>query len=176
MSHYVNNEEFLKALVEYRQQVTEAVAAGKEKPGISNYIGECILKIARHLSYKSNFINYSFKDEMISDGVENCLMYIDNFDPAKSSNPFSYFTQIVYFAFIRRIQKEGKQSTIKGKLILDLPPDFIESLGYEDDAIASGYMALLQSQSSFVEAAAKDDQRKAKAKQKRKATLDDIIE
>jgi Sigma-70 region 2. len=71
------------------------------------------LKIANHLSYRPNFINYTFRDDMISDGIENCLQYLDNFDPAKSSNPFAYFTQIIYYAFIRRIQKK------RNKLLLN---------------------------------------------------------
>ena len=80
-----------------------------ERPQVTNYIGECFVKIANHLAYKSNFVNYTFRDEMILDGIENCLTYMDNFDPAKSKNPFAYFTQIIYYAFIRRIQKEKKQ-------------------------------------------------------------------
>ena len=116
-NHYVSNEEFLNALIDYRKKVKEAQAANKSKPIISNYIGECFLKIAEHLSRKPNFISYSFRDEMISDGVENCIQYIDNFDPEKSSNPFAYFTQIIYYAFLRRIQKEKKQLEIKGKIL-----------------------------------------------------------
>jgi DNA-directed RNA polymerase specialized sigma24 family protein len=90
-----------------------------EKPLVDDYLGGCFLKIANHLSYRPNFINYTFRDDMISDGIENCLQYLDNFDPAKSNNPFAYFTQIIYYAFIRRIQKEKKQTIIKQKLILD---------------------------------------------------------
>ena len=73
------------------------------------------MKIATHLSYKPNFINYTFREEMVADGVENCLQYIDNFNPDKSKNPFAYFTQIIYFAFLRRIQKEKKYLYIKYK-------------------------------------------------------------
>jgi hypothetical protein len=113
--HYVSNEEFLKALVEYRKAVNKAKREKQPKPIISNYIGECFLKIAEHLSRKPNFISYSFRDEMISDGVENCIQYIDNFDPKKSKNPFAYFTQIIYFAFVRRITKEKKQLYVKYK-------------------------------------------------------------
>ena len=75
------------------------------------------LKIATHLSYKPNFVNYMFRDDMISDGIENCVQYIHNFDPAKSKNPFAYFTQIIHYAFLRRIQKEKKQLDIKNKII-----------------------------------------------------------
>ena len=115
--HYVNNKEFLAAMVEFKQMVADAEAAGEPKPRVPNYIGECFLKIANHLSYRPNFINYTYKEEMIYDGIENCLKYINNFNPEKSNNPFAYFTQIIYFAFIRRITKEKKQSKIKDKLL-----------------------------------------------------------
>ena len=115
--HYVNNKEFLAAMVEYKKLCIEAEDAGEEKPPVTNYIGECFLKIANHLSYRPNFINYTFRDDMISDGIENCLQYLDNFNPDKSNNPFAYFTQIIYYAFIRRIQREKKQTHVKNKLI-----------------------------------------------------------
>ena len=117
--HYVNNKEFLEAMKAYRKSVNKSKREKKEKPPVTNYIGSCFLKIATHLSYRPNFINYTFRDDMISDGIENCLQYLDNFNPAKSNNPFAYFTQIIYYAFIRRIQKEKKQTTIKHKLIMD---------------------------------------------------------
>ncbi len=113
--HYINNEDFLKALVDYKTRCTEAAAQGKPKPNIPNYIGECFMKIAEGLSHKPNFINYTYRDEMIADGIENCLMYFENFDPTKSKNPFAYFTQVIYFAFLRRIQKEKKQLYVKYK-------------------------------------------------------------
>ncbi len=116
-AHYVDNAKFLEAMKEWKEQCKDAEEAGDEKPRISNYVGECFLKIANGLSYRPNFINYSYRQEMISDGIENCLQYVHNFDPDKSKNPFSYFTQIIYFAFIRRIQKEKKQSHIKNKMI-----------------------------------------------------------
>jgi len=113
--HYVNNADFLKALIEYKEKCDEANKNDKEEPNIPNYVGECFLKIAEHLSRKPNFISYSFRDEMISDGIENCIMYFRNFDPDKSKNPFAYFTQIIYFAFLRRIMKEKKQLYVKYK-------------------------------------------------------------
>ena len=115
--HYVNNKELLAALIDYRAQVAVAKAKDLPKPRISNYLGECFLKIATHLSYKPNFVNYMFRDDMISDGIENCVQYIHNFDPEKSRNPFAYFTQIIHYAFLRRIQKEKKQLDIKNKII-----------------------------------------------------------
>ena len=107
--HYVNNNDFLDAMVTYRDLVIDCKTSDASRPKMPNYIGECFIKIATHLSYKPNFINYTFRDEMIADGIENCIQYVDNFDPAKSKNPFAYFTQIIYFAFLRRIQKEKKQ-------------------------------------------------------------------
>ena len=122
--HYVNNKELLAALIVYREKV--AIAKEKElpKPRITNYLGSCFLKIATHLSYKPNFVNYMFRDDMISDGIENCVQYIHNFDPEKSRNPFAYFTQIIHYAFLRRIQKEKKQLDIKNKII--------EKTGFEE--------------------------------------------
>lgn len=114
--HYVSNKEFHQALVEYKEKVDEAKYLGKPKPQIPNYIGECFLKIATHLSYKPNFVNYMFKDDMICDGIENCVQYIHNFDVSKK-NPFAYFTQVIYYAFLRRIAKEKKQLEIKSKII-----------------------------------------------------------
>jgi hypothetical protein len=113
--HYINNQDFLKALTDYKASCAVANQENKPKPKIPNYIGECFMKIAEGLSHKPNFINYSYRDEMISDGIENCLMYFENFDETKSSNPFAYFTQVIYFAFLRRIQKEKKQLYVKYK-------------------------------------------------------------
>ena len=115
--HYVDNKKFLEEMKKYRKKVLSARNRKRKDPPISDYIGECFLKIANHLSYRPNFINYTFRDDMISDGIENCLQYMDNFNPDKSNNPFAYFTQIIYYAFIRRIQKEKKQIQIKSKLI-----------------------------------------------------------
>ena len=115
--HYVDNKKFLQAMTEYRDKCRKAEEKGRKKPPVTNYIGECFLKIANHLSYRPNFINYTYRDDMISDGIENCLQYMSNFDPDKSDNPFAYFTQIIYYAFIRRIQKEKKQMQVKAKII-----------------------------------------------------------
>ena len=115
--HYVDNQEFLGEIIKYNEKVRIAAEKGDPKPRVNNYIGGCFLKIATHLSYRPNFINYMYKDDMVCDGIENCIQYIDNFDPAKSKNPFAYFTQIVYYAFLRRIQKEKRQMEIKDKII-----------------------------------------------------------
>jgi hypothetical protein len=113
--HYINNADFLKALIDYRSACDEAKRTDKPDPIVPNYIGECFIKIAEHLSRKPNFVSYSFRDEMIADGIENCIMYFRNFNPDKSNNPFAYFTQIIYFAFLRRISREKKQLYVKYK-------------------------------------------------------------
>jgi len=132
--HYVNNKEFLAAIIAYKDQIALAEVRGESKPVIPRYIGECFLKIANHLSFKPNFVNYMFKDDMVCDGIENCVQYINNFNPEKSSNPFAYFTQIIHYAFLRRIQKEKKQLEIKSKIL--------ERSGYDEvftvDGDASG--------------------------------------
>ena len=115
--HYVNNKEFLHALIKYREDVEIAKLKDKPKPVIPRYIGDCFLKIANHLSIKPNFVNYMFKEDMISDGIENCVQYIHNFNPEKSQNPFAYFTQIIHYAFLRRIQREKRQLEIKNKIL-----------------------------------------------------------
>lgn len=116
-THYVDNAAFLAALKTHRANRQRALETNTEAPLVPEFIGECFLKIATHLSYKPNFMSYTFREDMISDGVENCLVYVDNFDPDKSSNPFGYFTQVIYYAFVRRIQKEKRHTYIRFKLI-----------------------------------------------------------
>lgn len=143
--HYVNNKEFLNALIDYKESCKTAEDSGKERPPVTHYIGECFLKIAQHLSYRPNFINYTYKHDMISDGIENCLMYIHNFNPEKSKNPFAYFTQIIYYAFLRRIQKEKKQTDLKNKIIQNMVVD--DSLVVQDGddtEYANQYLEFLQ--------------------------------
>lgn len=173
MAHYVNNADFLVAISEYRIKVLDAKEKGLPPPQVSNYIGECILKIANHLSYKPNFINYSYREEMISDGIENCLQYINNFDPTKSNNPFAYFTQIIYYAFLRRIAKEKKQSYIKGKLIQDMPFEAFE-LQEQDETgeFHNAYLDFMQNNHTFDDSFITKKAAKAKKKQ---TNLDDFI-
>ena len=117
MAHYVDNKQFLQAMKEFKEACKDAEECGEEAPPIPDMVGAALLKIANRLSTKPNFINYTFREEMVSDGIENCINYIGNFDPDKSKNPFAYFTQIIYYAFLRRIQKEKKQLYIKHKAI-----------------------------------------------------------
>ena len=163
--HYVNNKEFLIAMTEYKRLVNLAIENNEVKPPVTNYIGECFLKIANHLSYRPNFINYTFRDDMISDGIENCLQYLDNFNPSKSKNPFAYFTQIIYFAFVRRIQKEKKQVTIKQKLIMDNNYDDITLQPGEDREFKNQFKEYLQKNMRMDEPVKKE---KPKVKKKKK--------
>jgi hypothetical protein len=175
--HYVNNADFLAALIGYRAACDAAKEAGKEEPIIPNYIGECFLKIANHLSRKPNFISYSFREEMICDGIENCIMYFRNFDPTKSSNPFAYFTQVIYFAFLRRIQKEKKQLYVKYKAtqqfgILD------SGEMYEDSDGNMKQFVLYDNISEFIQTyeEKKNEKKKPKVKGLEKFMESDILE
>lgn len=128
--HYVNNKDFHEALIVYKTKLDAAREKYYEKygkypvknenwegrPRIPNYLGDCFLKIATHLSYRPNFVNYMYRDDMISDAAENCSEYIHNFD-INRSNPFAYFTQICYYAFLRRISREKRQVEIKEKIL-----------------------------------------------------------
>lgn len=111
--NYVNNPDFLAALIEYQKKCKEAEDSGDSKPIVPNYIGECMQQIATRLSTKPNFYNYTYRDDMIMDGIENCLLYMHNFDPSRTQNPFAYFTQVIWNAFLRRIAKEKKQLYIR---------------------------------------------------------------
>ena len=127
--HYVNNREFSYAVVDYVKSVQLAESEGKEPPKVTDYIATCFLKISEGLSHKSNFIRYTYREEMVMDAVENCLKAIHNYNieaATRTGNPnaFAYFTQICYYAFLRRIAKEKKQQDVKFK--------YIETAGLED--------------------------------------------
>ena len=115
--NYINNPDLYKALVEFKNKIN-AMKEGDPRPQIPNYVGDAILKISRRLATKPNFVNYSYREDMIADAIENCVMYIDRFNPEKSQNPFAYITQICWNAMLRRIAKEKKQELIKKKLRL----------------------------------------------------------
>ena len=122
--HYVNNKDFTNAVIEYCTEVQACRKEGKPEPMVTNYLAESLLKINERLSHKSNFVRYTYREEMVMDGVENCLKALANFDPTASTrggkpNAFGYFTQISWFAFLRRIQKEKKQQDLKLKYIAE---------------------------------------------------------
>jgi DNA-directed RNA polymerase specialized sigma subunit len=174
----VNNEKFLEQMKEFRSKVQHAKENGLQRPRVPEYIGECIFKIASHLARKPNFANYTFKDDMISDGVENCLLYIDNFDPEKSSNPFAYFTQIIYYAFLRRIQKEKKQLYVKYKSMEnEVINSLIENNG--EDLVAGHLNGILHD--SYSEEFIRDfintfEDNKRRKVRKRKSKLEEFME
>ena len=127
--HYVNNADFSQAVVSYVRTVNEAKQASKTLPVVPDYIAQCFLSIAEGLSHKSNFIRYTYREEMVMDAVENCLKAIENYSIEAATrtgkpNAFAYFTQITWYAFLRRIAKEKKQQDIKFK--------YIEKAGIED--------------------------------------------
>ena len=142
--HYVDNKEFLAAMIEWKESIREAESDGDEIPPITEYIGECFYKIATHLSYRPNFINYTYREEMIGDGIENCIQYAKNFDPEKSKNPFAYFTQIIYYAFLRRISKEKKQQSIKQKMIDNDTLKTHETMDFDDEVYDNTYIDFLK--------------------------------
>ena len=124
-THYIDNKKFYVEMLVYREMVDEARKKGLRKgllyneirlPPATEFMGKCFMDIAMNLSNKPNFVNYTYKEEMIGDGIENCLQYCSNFNPEKSKNPFAYFTQIIYYAFVRRIEREKKQAYVKHKL------------------------------------------------------------
>ena len=144
--HYIDNKQFLQALIDYKKEVNQAKKNEEERPQVPDYIGDCFIKIANHLAYKSNFINYSFREDMILDAIENCLIYMDNFDPKKSSNPFAYFTQITYYAFVRRIQKEKKYLQTKYRYIESLDIEGIIRQAHDEGSYDNGFIKYLKQQ------------------------------
>lgn len=159
--HYVNNANFSQAVVDYVSFANKEVEAGRPKPVVTNYIAECFLKIAEGLSHKSNFVRYTYREEMVMDAVENCLKAIENYNLETATrtgkpNAFAYFTQISWYAFLRRIEKEKKQQDVKMKFIAeadvldfletngefdmtdDTTSSFVESLRYRIDTVREG--------------------------------------
>jgi len=117
--HYVNNAQFSQAVVDYVTDLNlQREAKVPQLPKVPDYIAMCFLKICEGLSHKSNFVRYTYREEMVMDAVENCLKAIENYNLEAATrtgkpNAFAYFTQISWFAFLRRIEKEKKQQDIK---------------------------------------------------------------
>ena len=175
MAHYVNNAELLASIKSYKEELARARESGAPEPRIPEYVGECILKIANKLSHKSNFINYSYRDDMILDGIENCVQCVDNFDHTRFSNPFSYFTQVIYFAFLRRIAKEKKQAYIRGKMVQTMALEAFEVQGHDEDGdFMQAYQAFIQTHQNFDDSFVK--KKEAKKEAKKKPSLEDFIE
>ena len=139
--HYVNNKEFTQAVVDYAKEAQEAKAAGKPAPMVTDYLADCLLKMNEGLSHKSNFVRYTYREEMVMDGVENCLKALANFDGTATTrggnpNAFGYFTQISWFAFLRRIAKEKKQQDVKMKFIAESNLDEFMADAADDPEVA----------------------------------------
>jgi hypothetical protein len=183
-SHYIDNKRFLEDISNHREIVQKAKKEGIKPPGVTEYIGQCFLDIANNLAKKPNFANYSFKEEMIGDAVENCIMYATNFDPLKSTNPFAFFTQITFYAFLRRIQKEKKQLYIKMKCFEENDPTgrfrnwMEEQHSKFEDGNQSPYTEFITDSSLSSESLKpkKKKKRKRKVSKEPKDTLDDVME
>ncbi len=145
-AHYIDNLKFLQELKKHGVAIRRAKRLKTDPPLLSEYIGECFIKIATNMSYRPNFNNYTFLDEMISDGIENCLIYVNNFDPKKSTNAFAYFSQIVWYAFIRRIQKEKRQLSTKYRYIETLGVDDIIRQAHDESEYETPYIDYLKEQ------------------------------
>lgn len=116
---YVNKTKFLESLIQYKKEILEASLSGSPKPRVPEYVGECIIKITENIAKRPNFSGYTFIEDMKGDAIENCLLYLENFDDKKSENPFGYFSQIIWYAFLRRIDSESNETYIKFKSLLE---------------------------------------------------------
>jgi hypothetical protein len=173
--HYVNNKEFTAAVAEYVDKIKAAKEADNSPPRMSEYIGECVYKIATRLSTRPNFINYTYRDEMICDAIENCIQYLGNFNIEKSSNAFAYVTQICYYAFLRRIQKEKKQVFIKQKSIMesDVSLESFQTIdGQYDPALTNTNVEWLKENMNHVNYEPRKTKKKPKTTKKKTGTLE----
>ena len=170
--HYVSKEELQQALIDYKTQCDLAVAQGLPEPRVPEYIGECFVKIATHISYRPNFYNYTFRDEMVSDGIENCLMYFRNYNPEKFNNPFGYFSKIIWYAFLRRIAKEKRELAKKFKYIESL--DITDLLTQEQDTgeFVNQFLEYLKNELDHVDPSL----REIKQRVKKVKSSDDVID
>ena len=164
--HYVNNKEFTAAVAEHNEKVKLAESKGKTPPQMYNYIGECIYKIATRLSTRPNFINYTYRDEMICDAIENCIQYIGNFNVEKSNNAFAYITQICYYAFLRRIQKEKKQVFIKQQMTADITAQTFDTIDGDTTGMTNTNVEWMQENMNPVEYEPRKSKRTKKTKTK----------
>tara|TARA_B100001996_G_C18665595_1_gene594762 strand:- start:1064 stop:1663 length:600 start_codon:yes stop_codon:yes gene_type:complete len=178
--HYVDNEKFLIVMRDYRENYLKSKDDETTPPPIPDYAGECFLKIAERLSHRPNFINYAFREEMVSDGIENCVMYASNFNPEKSTNPFAYFTQIIYYAFLRRIEKEKKQLYIKYKTMdefssLEENSDMAAMSAKESASVTSGASPMTADKRASIYDFIHAFEEKKKAKKKPKPEVDKTL-
>ena len=185
--HYVNNAELYQHMCAYCEARDKALAEGKEKPPVDNFIGEAIMKIATHLSFRPNFIGYSYRHDMIGDAIDNCLTYIDSFDPKKSKNPFSYLTQVCWCAFVRRLKLEKRNSIIKGRYMM--MNNLVDSMQLDNDddgnpvvnnqSSVHRYMELAQEEEDKQHQIKLEKQREREARKeakRKKTTLEEFFE
>ena len=173
--HYVNNKDFTAAVAEYAGLIKAAKEKDETPPRMSEYIGECVYKIATRLSTRPNFINYTYRDEMICDAIENCIQYLGNFNIEKSSNAFAYVTQICYYAFLRRIQKEKKQVFIKQKSIMesDVSLESFQTIdGQYDPALTNTNVEWLKENMNHVNYEPRKSKKKTPTTKKKTGTLE----
>ena len=180
--HYVNNKDFTAAVIQYTREVKKARLAGEPDPMVPNYIASCLLKMCEGLSHKSNFIRYTYREEMVMDGVENCLKALASYDgdaKTRSGNPnaFGYFTQISWFAFLRRITKEKKQHDLKLRFIAESGLDEFMVDADEDPEVAKIVRNFVDNLRRRIdEVKVKDDKinvyKKAKLSNRKKKSLD----
>jgi hypothetical protein len=173
-AHYINNKDFSLAVVDYVSSANKAIEEDKPIPVVTNYIASCFIKIAEGLSHRPNFVRYTYREEMVMDGVENCLRAIKNYKIETATrtgkpNAFSYFTQIIYFAFIRRITKEKKQQDIKMRFIERMGIEDFTSLGMDESGAAEtmAYVDTLRQRISKVREVDKKIKTFAKAEKKK---------
>lgn len=133
-NNYINNKDFHKALSEFHEKLAISIQEGKQKPPISNYIGQSILQICNNLARKPNFYGYTYKEEMVEDGILDCIAAVEKYNPNKTQNPFAYFTQIAWNAFIRRIYKEKKETYTKHK---NFQNQHMQGIYYDDEYAAT---------------------------------------
>ena len=171
--NYVDNKKFYQEILLYKASVNEAKKKGLDEPRIPEYIGECIFKIAEKLSTKPCFVNYSYRDEMIADGYENCILYFKDYNPDIGQNPFAYFTQIIYYAFLRRINKEEKNRyTIYRNFQETITLDQIENhlLDENDQPIAT--KSMYDNINHFIDKFEKKEKEKKEKRKQAKEGLD----
>lgn len=174
--HYVNNAQFSQAVVDYVTEANAAKEKGSKKPIVPDYVARCFLRIAEGLSHKANFVRYTYREEMVMDAVENCLKAINNYDIEAATrtgkpNAFAYFTQITWYAFLRRIAKEKKQQEIKMKYIANSGIEDFMVNDHGDDTsglVAEAFVDTLKTRIDKVRYVDSEVKEYAKAEKKRK--------
>ena len=176
-NHYVDNERLLEALIERQKLVDEAREQGLPEPRITDYISDCIMQICHRHSFRPNFINYSYREEMVLDGIENCIKTLNrgNFDPEKSKKPFAYFSQIAFYAFLARIAAEKEESYVKYLLLQHSPFDQFDLQAQDEDAeYTNAYVEFLKDHSDF-DTTYFDKKNKAKKPKKEKFDIETVL-